>query len=266
MSHSILARRVTYYRSMSNAENIEKEAEYYVVELTASEDYMINIATETMFIGWTENERQGAIRKELRTACPVIAEKALIAWKKLDRGGVVVNCGRDVQIFLLFGGSAVVKKGMAEKHFNSIFEKVEFVHIGLGRSVPVEGMDSSILRPAPTPNLRMNVLKRDKFRCRLCGRRVEDNTDIVLNLHHVISKKFAGLTKDDNLVTLCHTCHSGLDTYNDFSIIENFPEIHQEFNKFADKLKDYPNEYAKSVARYREITFEIIRNLNPIGG
>ncbi len=257
---------ITYHRNMSNAENIEKEAEYYIVELTATEDYKISIATDTMFIGWTENEPPGSIHKELRTACPVFAEKALIAWKKLDRIGVVVNTRRDVQVFSIFGGSAVVKKSMAEKHFHSIFDKVEFVHIGLGRSVPVKNIDSSYLRPAPTQKLRMNVLKRDKFRCRLCGRSVEDNTDIVLNLHHVISKKFAGLTKDDNLITLCHTCHGGLDTYNDFSIIGNFPETHREFNKFADKLKDYPNEYAKSVARYREITFEIIRNLNPKRG
>ena len=255
---------ITYYQNMSNAENIEKETEYYIVELTASEDYKINIATETMFIGWTENEPPGSIHKELRTACPVIAKKALMAWKKLDMTGVVVNCRRDVQIFLIFGGLAVVKKSMAEKHFHSIFDKVEFVHTGLGRLVPVKNIDPLHMRPAPTQKLRMNVFKRDKFRCRLCGRKVANNTDIVLNLHHVIAKKFAGLTKDDNLITLCHTCHSGLRTYNDFSIIENFPEIHREFNKYIDELKNYPNEYAKSVARYRKIIQQIVANIESI--
>ena len=57
----------------------------------------------------------------------------------------------------------------------------------------------------------MRVLKREGYRCVVCGRRPGDYTDLELHAHHVIPWRMHGPTSEDNLVTLCGTCHKGLD-------------------------------------------------------
>src|SRR5262249_38518073 len=75
---------------------------------------------------------------------------------------------------------------------------------------------------APTPKLRMSVLKRDGFRCRLCGRSPDNHVDVELHVHHIrpFGRPSEGVTHPDNLTTLCHTCHKGLHPHNDDSLFE----------------------------------------------
>lgn len=59
----------------------------------------------------------------------------------------------------------------------------------------------------------MDVLRRDDFRCQICGRRAADHVDIELHVHHILPYGMGGLTEPYNLITLCHTCHCGLDPH-----------------------------------------------------
>ncbi|MFD9156779.1 HNH endonuclease [Streptomyces goshikiensis] len=56
----------------------------------------------------------------------------------------------------------------------------------------------------------MQVLKRDGYRCVVCGRRASDHTDVELHVHHLVPWRMAGPTAEENLVTLCGTCHKCL--------------------------------------------------------
>lgn len=58
-----------------------------------------------------------------------------------------------------------------------------------------------------TPSLRMSILKRDNFHCRLCGRGVEDGAK--LEVDHIIPIAKGGLTEEENLWTLCFECNRG---------------------------------------------------------
>ena len=55
--------------------------------------------------------------------------------------------------------------------------------------------------------LRYEVLKRDGFRCVLCGRMVADG--IKLEVDHIKPVSKGGLTEIDNLRTLCDECNGG---------------------------------------------------------
>jgi len=70
----------------------------------------------------------------------------------------------------------------------------------------------------PTPKQRTRVMKRDGYRCQLCGERPALNEHIVLTVHHITPFGSGGLTQDENLITLCHTCHRGLDPHEDLSL------------------------------------------------
>ena len=61
-------------------------------------------------------------------------------------------------------------------------------------------------RPALSVKTRFEVLKRDDFTCRYCGRRTPD---VVLQVDHVIPVAEGGGDDFDNLATSCWECNSG---------------------------------------------------------
>ena len=62
-------------------------------------------------------------------------------------------------------------------------------------------------RQKMTPGLRYEVMKRDGFKCVLCGRCVQDG--IKLHVDHVIPISKGGKTEMNNLRTLCQECNLG---------------------------------------------------------
>lgn len=58
-----------------------------------------------------------------------------------------------------------------------------------------------------TKSMRYDVLKRDGFRCKICGATEEDG--IKLHVDHIIPVSKGGKTEMDNLRTLCNICNSG---------------------------------------------------------
>lgn len=58
-----------------------------------------------------------------------------------------------------------------------------------------------------SPSLRMEVLKRDGYRCRICGRSANDGAR--LEVDHIIPISKGGKTELSNLQTLCWDCNRG---------------------------------------------------------
>jgi len=58
-----------------------------------------------------------------------------------------------------------------------------------------------------SPSLRYDILKRDGFRCVICGRTAED--DVKLHVDHIIPVSKGGKTVPENLRTLCDSCNLG---------------------------------------------------------
>lgn len=55
--------------------------------------------------------------------------------------------------------------------------------------------------------LRYEVLHRDNYRCRACGRGAEDG--VKLQIDHIIPVDWGGATELSNLQTLCEECNAG---------------------------------------------------------
>ena len=58
------------------------------------------------------------------------------------------------------------------------------------------------LDPASYESLRQKVLRRDRWRCQLCG--VMSNLDV----HHIEFRSQGGEDSELNLITLCTACHT----------------------------------------------------------
>lgn len=70
-----------------------------------------------------------------------------------------------------------------------------------------EEMKRKRARSQMTPKLRYSILKRDGFRCTICGRTAEDG--VKLHVDHIIPVSKGGETIPSNLRTLCETCNLG---------------------------------------------------------
>jgi 5-methylcytosine-specific restriction endonuclease McrA len=60
------------------------------------------------------------------------------------------------------------------------------------------------LDPEPYDQLREQVLRRDGWRCQICGSRQN------LQVHHKQLRSQQGSDDDLNLITLCAGCHEGV--------------------------------------------------------
>ena len=62
-------------------------------------------------------------------------------------------------------------------------------------------------RSKMSDSLRYNILKRDNFRCQICGSTQLDG--VKLQVDHIIPVSKGGLTESNNLQTLCDRCNLG---------------------------------------------------------
>ena len=56
-------------------------------------------------------------------------------------------------------------------------------------------------------NKRLRILERDNFTCQICGKSLDSNPNIRLEIHHIESR-ITGGNAFNNLITLCSDCHT----------------------------------------------------------
>ena len=85
------------------------------------------------------------------------------------------------------------------EHFSALFERVRQRR---------EARNTAVYqRKIMTNSLRYDILKRDGFRCVLCGR--SQDHGITLHVDHIIPVSKGGKTEYSNLRTLCSECNMG---------------------------------------------------------
>jgi len=91
---------------------------------------------------------------------------------------------------------------------NACLDEVSYAMGGAStRRMP--GKDEYIAeqRKLVTPSLRYDIMKRDGFRCVICGRRADDG--VKLHVDHIKPVSKGGKSTPSNLRTLCQDCNLG---------------------------------------------------------
>jgi len=63
-----------------------------------------------------------------------------------------------------------------------------------------------------TKSMRFDIMKRDKFKCRLCGASPAVNPKVTLHIDHIIPRSKNGKNTPGKLQTLCKDCNYGKGT------------------------------------------------------
>ncbi len=227
------------------------EKSYYAVTLLGTDEGKINRYWQSHMIGWAGDDRKRQIR-EISFVDPTRMMQIL---KDIDEPGVLVNNAKDFFLYYLIGGHGVVEHSVCERFLPDIIEPREIVRSISRGLICTETAPESWFRRAPTKKDRVRLLKRDRFRCRVCGRSPHDYVDVELHLHHVLPWGKGGLTEDDNLVTICQTCHDGLDPHYD-------PELFSMIG--INTILPDPGtseEYRRGVTNYRKLSVPAYKEL-----
>jgi len=104
-------------------------------------------------------------------------------------------------------------------------------------------------------NTKAMVLNRDNYKCQFCRGKHKDNK---LEVHHIVFRSKGGSDEQDNLITLCHTCHKDLHIGK---IKPNFKGKTKGNLKYATQMNEIRNQLLKHYPEAIE-TFGFITKAN----
>lgn len=103
-------------------------------------------------------------------------------------------------------------------------------------------------------NTRAKVLYRDGYKCQYCKNKRKDSK---LDVHHIIFRSRGGSDFEENLITLCHSCHVDL---HDDKIHPNFTGKKKSNLKYATQMNSIRcqllTSYPESIETFGYITKE----------
>lgn len=212
-------------------------AKYFTVTLLADESGGLQWGVQTMWCGYTDSTP----RREIRKGRLYRGEAQRAFYLEFGEPALLVNNEKDLSIWLAFGGHAVILDQIGLEHFPDLVG----AHVsaqdsgGLGFRY-IDGLPAGKLQHAPSKALRMQVLNRDGRRCLICGRSAAFYVDVELHVHHAVPWGHGGLTEIENLITLCKTCHDGLDPHYDLPLTKLLGEKYPKPRpKYLDELSNY---------------------------
>ena len=103
-------------------------------------------------------------------------------------------------------------------------------------------------------NTRAKVLYRDGYKCQYCKNKRKDSK---LDVHHIIFRSKGGSDFEENLITLCHSCHVDL---HDDKLYPNFTGKKKSNLKYATQMNSIRCQllkfYPESIETFGYITKE----------
>jgi hypothetical protein len=232
---------------------------YYLFTLGAEEDGSLFGVTFTQWTGWSDE----AMRYEVRTPSLVMGQKTFDQLAHVNQPALFVEGPKQFAVWNLLGGHGLIEASTAKQFLADRFALAPSAIEPNGTGfVDLKGRAADEVRYAPTAKLRLQVLKRDNYRCGVCGRSPRTNTDLELHLHHVRPWGTGGLTHELNLLTLCSTCHRGLPERRGYGHYErSFHDLvpgvaaAREPDRKAIAYRDSVLRYREKVARMTERPF-----------
>ncbi|QID19374.1 HNH endonuclease [Nitrogeniibacter mangrovi] len=216
----------------------QPNALYYHCSAVIDPEKGLQWSVQTQWCGYAD-ERP---RREIRKGCLYHGEAQRNWLHEAGYPALLINDELDLKYFYLLGGNALILQELAEKRFAHHIEPTVCLREsgGLGFA-SADSLSKTQLQHAPTKTVRMEVLTRDGRRCQICGRSPAYYVDVELHVHHAIPWGKGGMTEVQNLITLCKTCHDGLEPHCDMDLV----------NLLHEKYPNVAFTYLEDIKRYQ---------------
>lgn len=179
---------------------------FYALSLGADDDGNIFYETQTCWAGYADDGH----RVELREA-RLVTTRLADHWTTIGTPGVYIHNLDHLMLFFLRGGNALVVHLVAKVALADLLAPEAAYRTGARKFLGGDFAGPDALKRKTPQKLRLQFIQRAKGRCRVCGRYPDNYLDLELHVHHIRPWGHYGLTHMENLITLCQTCHKGLD-------------------------------------------------------
>lgn len=208
MSENKLSKELKRIFRQSTLENTD----YFQFSLFANEEGKFHYSYMSNWCGSDEENPN----IEYREPSLMIVNKAIKLFQDIDQPLLIINDEKDLFLFLNFyGGNALITKELCRLYLSHTIQPRKNIRTYDEGFIQFEDIPKTQFNRAPNPKLRMEIFKRDNFKCKICGASPQNNEHVELHLHHITPYSNGGLTRKNNLITLCHTCHKGLEPHYD---------------------------------------------------
>lgn len=123
-----------------------------------------------------------------------------------------------------------------------------------------EEINKRLVRKSLSKKIRFEVFKRDMFKCQYCGKSPIKDSDVVLEVDHIVPVVDGGSNEMINLITSCWDCNRGKGArkLDDRQIIVT---QHEEIEKLQMENEQYDHliEYKKELMNVENKKLEVIR-------
>jgi|JI9StandDraft_1071089.scaffolds.fasta_scaffold25553_1 hypothetical protein len=219
---------------------IIENASYYSLFLGSDQNEKLIIETQTNWSGWEEVNGK---KIEIREPAQINPKAYINLMKDVNWEIAIINNLEEIKYYLLLGGHAILAEELFEKYFRKFFENEPCSFTLFNGFSSIKNIDEATQKN-PKAKLRMKIFNRDNRRCQICGRSPHDYIDLELHIHHIFPWSMGGLTIEENLITLCKVCHTGLEPHYDFSL-HNI--ISKELTE-EDKIKLYRRNIGRNMS------------------
>lgn len=162
------------------------------------------VAIQTMCIGIEKN-------KDIRRADLSKTVSARAHYKLLNYPLLCINNIEELSSFLRIGGHAIVKPAIIETNWNEILNPRIVVDTYEEGFIDYKTIEQSHKSRFARGKLRMEIFERDNYCCKICGSSPDDGVHVKIEAHHIKPWEEGGISSPENLITLCKTCHEGID-------------------------------------------------------
>lgn len=128
-------------------------------------------------------------------------------WSKIGRQPKYNDMQKPLSKYV--AGAYSYRFGTWRKALKKFVSYVDSEKTELVGSVDIQRSTSHTTKRSISWRLRFIILKRDNFKCRICGRSPSNDPRIVLEIDHIKPWSNGGETIHENLQTLCSVCNSG---------------------------------------------------------
>ena len=204
----------TEFNRLLNQNPLEN-SNYYQISLFADENGNYECTAYTHWYGFEDDNHKIQRRKPSL----MNVDNSIAFFNRKKEPLLMINNDRDFFLFVnILGGNCLMVKELYNKYLKELLEPMRSVETYDKGLVPLSRIGQESFHRAPNPKPRMHILKRDNYRCKICGASPKNNEHVELQIHHIMPFSKGGLTDDNNLITLCHTCHKGLEPHLDYSL------------------------------------------------
>lgn len=159
-----------------------------------------------------------------------------------------VSTVEELHAFFRIGGHAIIDGEMVKEHWSDLLNpKIVVSDDRSNGFLEYESLEKKYVQRFAKGQLRMEVLKRDNFRCRICGTGPDDDVHYRIEAHHIKPWCEGGMTSPNNLITLCTTCHDGISVVDRQTLYSkiglDFSNVDHEIIKLRD---DFSYEQLRS--------------------